>query len=162
VERQITGILFMFFPATMKWVRPELKMNEHRPRRARRNNAPLHERSREMGLGGRSRWSAAAGAWSKSAYPARVVEWLPFVNVGLVWIWFLCLHLIWFLGARSTSRSRIGWVWGTPVLLALTGLFVGGAFDYGCVIVWGPSGGLVGLVTGAFLGAAMARGSEEK
>lgn len=118
----------------------------------------------------RTKWGWAAvlagvlllGRGLEPLIAARVVEWLPFVNVGLVWIWFLGLNLVWFLGAGSTRRSRMGWLVGTPMLLALTGLFVGGTFDGGCTTMWGWCSGLIGLMAGPFVGDAMAHGDKEQ
>ena len=86
----------------------------------------------------------------------RTIWWLEITKVGVVWIWFPGITLLWFLGSASSRRSVPGWRYGTPVILGLAGLFLGGTFDYGCCIGWGQLGGLIGIGTGFILGRAMA------
>jgi hypothetical protein len=80
------------------------------------------------------------------------------VAVAGMWVWFLGLNLLWFLGDASRRRSERGWLWGTPALLGLTGWVLGGSFDLGCMCGWNLVGGGVGIGAGFILGCMLAEG----
>jgi hypothetical protein len=85
--------------------------------------------------------------------------WADWMWLGGIWIWFIGLNLLWFLGDSASRRSRWAWVWGTPALLGLTGWMIGCSIDGGgCCRLWDLVGGGVGVSAGFILGHVMADG----